>query len=158
MDASGIAEAALFEQGKYLEPGKYVLQINKIIEKKLRNNKGAAYIAECTVVESSDLKNHPVGSKASWYQDLGVDAAWGAIKEFAYATLGLKWPDQKDQCLALNEKGPDGKPLIQKLVEESVEQNAWKGRRVGVETYHKTTKERKVTFTVHRWEPVAQAA
>lgn len=148
---SGLRNASVFERGVFLQPGTYQLLINKCIVKETRKS-GDGYIVEMTVQKSSNPA-HPEGSKASWFQALrDKDVAFGALKEFIYATLGYRWPDDKETILAKVD------PVIEELIDSSLPteqggENSFAGKSVCVQTFLKKTAGKGLDFTVHRWSP-----
>ena len=146
---SGLKDAKMFERGAYLGVGKFQLEITKVLTKDTRKS-GNGFIVEFTVVQTSDEKNHPVGSKATWFQSLlDKDVAWGAIKEWAYAVMGFK-NTKEDTDRAKKELDP----VIEDLCDEAIDKGALNGKRVNVETHMKKTGKDK-DFTVHTWSPAS---
>jgi hypothetical protein len=72
-----------------LEPGKFTLTIDKVMQKQTRDY-GTACIVEVTV-DSSDNTENPVGTKASWFQPEQAKLDYGKrrIKSFLLSTLGV---------------------------------------------------------------------
>jgi hypothetical protein len=77
----GIGNAQYFEGGKYLTPGLYKAKIVKV-KQAMTRNKRPFFVVELNIQESSSLKEHPIGSDASWMVMLDQDAALGNIKHF----------------------------------------------------------------------------
>src|SRR5215472_14584830 len=142
---SGLRNASVFERGVFLQPGTYTLEINKCLVKETRKS-GDGFIVEFTVRQSTS-DQHPVGTKASWFQALkDKDVAFGAIKEFLYAVLGMRWPDDRERIL----KEVD--PVLEQLIDSSLPteqggQNSLAGKSVCVQTYMKKTAGKGLDFT-----------
>jgi len=77
----GIGNAQYFEGGKYVTPGLYKAEIQKVKQAKTRNGR-PFFVVEMKVLESSNLKEHPIGTDFSWMVMLDQDAALGNIKHF----------------------------------------------------------------------------
>jgi len=140
----GVGKAELFEKGKYLNPGLYVLAVKKTIFKSTRKS-GDAFIVEFEVLESSDEENHAVGSTCTWYQGLrDKEVAFPAIKDFMRNLLGIN-PDDK----AAMQEFADG---IDKMLHQAINNpDLFEGTRIRVETYMIKTKAKGLDFTVHKW-------
>lgn len=149
---AGLRNANIFETGQYLAAdGRYLLQIEKIILKETRKS-GKGFIVECTVVETSNEEKDPVGAKRSWFQSMkDLDVAFPAIKAFLYAALGYDYSKKEDKEY-LKAKV---EPIIDTVTFQACDEtrNPFKGRKVGVETTAKVTKEKKQNFTRHDFFP-----
>lgn len=71
----------------YIEPGKYVLEINAC--KEINGTKGTSFVVEFTVLES-DTDRLPVGSECSWVCGMagGIQLQQQNIKGFLCAAMG----------------------------------------------------------------------
>jgi hypothetical protein len=97
--------------GTPLTEGEYLVQLEDVIHLKTQK-KGEAFIVEYTVVESSDQEKHPVGSKRSWYQNMGNSpVALSEITKFMYALLG--YDSKRDETRIKTEVTPFLKGLTQ---------------------------------------------
>lgn len=146
----GLKNASIFERGVFLQPGVYDLEIDKVITKRTRKS-GDGLIVEFKVLTTTDEKNHPAKSKATWFQKMtDVDVAFGAIKLFLYAVLGYNYSDPEDKAKIAAEVDP----VIEGLMGEAVgDDQPLRGRRVRVRTYMKKTALKQADFTVHDWQP-----
>ena len=77
----GIENAEHFAGGKYIQPGLYLAEVVKV-KQAMTRNKRPFYVVELKVLESSNLKDHPLGTNMSWMVMLDQDAALGNIKHF----------------------------------------------------------------------------
>lgn len=77
----GIENAEHFDGGKYIQPGLYLAEIIKVKQAKTRKAR-PFYVVELKVLESSNLKDHPISTNMSWMVMLDQDAALGNIKHF----------------------------------------------------------------------------
>lgn len=77
----GIGGAQYFESGVYVKPGLYKVSVNKVKQFTTRKKK-PAFVVELKVLESSNLKDHPVGTDMTWMVMLDQDAALGNVKHF----------------------------------------------------------------------------
>jgi len=77
----GIGKAQYFEGGKYVNPGLYLAEIARVKQAKTRNGR-PFFVVELKVLESSNIKEHPVATDMSWMVMLDQDAALGNIKHF----------------------------------------------------------------------------
>lgn len=77
----GIGEAQYFEGGKYVSPGLYKTKIIKVKQASTRN-KRPFFVVEMKVLETSNEKDHPIGTDMSWMAMLDQDAALGNIRHF----------------------------------------------------------------------------
>lgn len=153
----GLANAAVFDRGMYIQPGfSGQLRIEKCLVKKSRKS-GDLFTVEFTVVKGNDLRDaqgreiHPNGTKVTWQQSLrDPDVAFGSLKLFTYAVLGLVW--NKDKAKIVKEVDPK----LEKILDDaSGDDNTLAGEEVCVHTYSKLTKEKQQAFTCHEWSPKA---
>ncbi len=144
---SGLKDAQTFERGTFLKPGAYTLKIvNGLTKTTIKS--GEAFIMEFEVLESSDLVNHPIGSKASWFQKLAnVPVAFGAIKEFIAAVYGYDLRTMKAQFEA------QICPQIEAYAAAATDgRNYLAGQIVKCQT-EQTKTQKQMDFTRHVWSP-----
>lgn len=144
----GMGDAKISNKLPSLGEGKYVVQIEKIGHFPTRAGYNAT-CAEFSVLESSNA-DHPVGVKRSYFQKMNVDAAMGALKQFACALSGI---DPKDTA-KVKEQARNLEEFLELAISK---ENPARGLRVGVNLVKITTKDGK-PFGKHDWFPVAQAA
>ncbi len=85
---AGIENANVYENGVYLTPGIYDLEVVRCISKKTRE-KGDAFIVEFEVLSTS-TSDHPVGSKRTWYQKMvDISVGHGAVAGFLMGCFDL---------------------------------------------------------------------
>lgn len=102
---TGIDKAQYFEGGKYITPGLFLVEIEKVKNDKTRKGR-PFFVVEMKVLESSNLKDHPVGTSMSWMVMLDQDAALGNIKHFL--TIACDVPENDvDEALATEACGED---------------------------------------------------
>lgn len=77
----GIGGAQYFESGVYIRPGLYKAVVQKVKQFTTRK-KVPAFVVELEVLESSNQKDHPLGTTMSWMVMLNQDAALGNVKHF----------------------------------------------------------------------------
>lgn len=104
-----IGGAQYFEGGKYISPGLYKAKIVKVKQAATRQ-KRPFYVVELNILESSNLKDHPIGSDASWMVMLDQDAALGNIKHFISVASDtpiddVQSADAEDSCSEANPLG-----------------------------------------------------
>jgi hypothetical protein len=132
---AGMKEAKTNERNDYLDADqKYLLKIVKTHVFETRE-KGDAYIAEFEIVKttSTNPKMAP-GRTVSWYQSLTKkDIAFGAIKLFCFAALGLDRVKDEEQIKKTNEQ-------IEPLMQESVQKNSFADALVVCETSSRESK------------------
>lgn len=73
---------------QYFEPGKYVVEIDRVFLHEKRLGGGKLFIVETTVKESDNLNIKP-GEQRNWVQRLDNDYAKPRIKSFIGAALGM---------------------------------------------------------------------
>jgi len=76
-----INEADYFEGGKYFTPGLYKVAVLRVKQGKTRKGR-PFFVVETKIQESSNLKEHPIDTDASWMVMLDQDAALGNVKHF----------------------------------------------------------------------------
>ena len=108
----GIGDAELFDRGKWLCgkcPGcaatglvdgkvcpackgfgsfRGVLEVKRTIAKETRNS-GLGFIVEFEVIETNMSGEHPISSKCTWFQKMGIDGAQSSVKAWAAACCGF---------------------------------------------------------------------
>ena len=150
---AGMRDAKMYETGTPLTVGVFAVEINKCILKNTRKS-GLAFIAEMTVIETSDPAKHPAGSKRSWFQKMAdLDVAHGSLKTFAAAILGFDPRSQKEEVKAKLD------PEIEAIMDAACDEHqVFAGKKVRVECTLTKTKEKKIDFTRHDWSPFVKAA
>lgn len=144
---SGLKDAQTFDRGTFFKPGAYTLKIVNCLTKQTVKS-GEGFIVEFEIMETSDPVNHPVGSKASWFQKLAnVPVAFGAIKEFLAAVYGFDLRTQKAQFDA--QMGPQ---IEAYAAAASDGRNNLAGQIVKVQTEQVKT-QKGGDFTRHAWTP-----
>lgn len=153
---AGMKEAKTNERNDYLDADqKFLLKVKKATVFETRE-KGDAYIAEFEILKttSQNPKMAP-GRTVSWYQSLAKkDIAFGAIKLFCFAALGLDRVKDAAKIQQVNEQ-------IEALMQESVIKNSFADAIVVCETSSRTAKTPKIvngvavttTFTNHSFSP-----
>jgi len=104
-----VEEAQYFERGNYVKPGRYLVEVLKVKEGTSRPPKNTGFfVVEMKVLESSDLKEHPLKSTMAWMTTMDKDAAVGNIKHFVSAAGNIPQDDVSlDDCkLACSEQNP----------------------------------------------------
>ena len=142
---SSVKTVPLTRGGTYLEEGRYRVQIDSC--KMIRGRGGDAFVCEFSVLESSNPKSHPVGSKASWYCGLTKvpEAALRDIVLFAAALFGIDTDDKEKIREEITEE------VLEWLVMDSNPIGKQEVRMtVGVKK--KPTKDGRGVFSVHTWE------
>lgn len=148
---SGIADAEVFERGKYMAGGfRGVVEIKRTILKKTRAV-GLAFIVELRIVETNMPEQHAVGSKATWFQKMSdLSVALPAIKGWAAACAGF-YPHEKDAIESEVEPELEG-ALDQATAAGNETDNAFTGILLRLETEQIKTKNDR-DFTRYDWEP-----
>ena len=148
---NGIGEATIGQGGTYFLDGHYSVELMRVFMLKTRDRKDL-FIAECKILES-DNEKRPVGSKASWCVNMGLDAALGNVKEFLAACYGAdpRSPEQVKQAFT----DQQGRDTTVATAEYSVsDANPMAGVKVRLEAFTKEKKTKKGEyFTVHVWSP-----
>ena len=103
----GIGKAQYFEGGKYLGPGLYLVEVLRVKQAATRNGR-PFFVVEMQILESSDLKEFPIGTSASWMVMLDQDAALGNIKHFlsVASETPINEVDKQDAEDAISEQNP----------------------------------------------------
>ena|SRR3990167_1759268 len=103
----GIGKAQYFEGGKYVAPGFYLVDVQRVKQAKTRNGR-PFFVVEMKIVESNDLKEFPIGTDMSWMVMLDQDAALGNIKHFlsVASETPLDAIDTQDAEDAISEQNP----------------------------------------------------
>jgi hypothetical protein len=106
---SNIEKAEFFANGKYVTPGLHLAEIVKVKSGVTRLKK-PFYVVEMKVVESSNEKEHPIGTTMSWMVMLDNDAALGNIKHFLSVAAGkdIKDVTEADGEESVSEENPFG--------------------------------------------------
>ena len=148
--ADKIANAEAFGVGTYLEPGLYLVEVQRLKEQvgRFRSAGTTAFIAELLIVESSNPVR-PAGVGVSWYQGenkLGYD---GRIKKFFHALF----PD----LVAMSAKDPKRYPAEFRSIYEGCvgTENLAMGQRVRVQVTA-TTSQAGRAVNDHQWAPAAK--
>ncbi len=145
---SGLKDAQTFDRGTYLKPGAYTLKIVNCLTKQTQKS-GEGFIVEFEVLESS-CPDHPVGSKASWFQSLkNVQVAFGAIKEFLAAVYGYPLNTAPGKAKFEAEMSPN---IEAYAAAASDGRNHLAGQIVKVQTEQVKT-QKQTDFTRHTWIP-----
>lgn len=140
---AGMENANVYENGVYLTPGIYDLEIIRCIDKMTRE-KGPAFIAEAEVLSSTNPE-HPVGSKRTWYQKMvDLNVGQGAIGGFLFGIFDL------DNVPA---RKTDFWPYMGRFMPRVVgPENVLSGLMVHVRCTQITTVKKGQPFTKHDWE------
>jgi hypothetical protein len=98
----GIENAEHFAGGKYVQPGLHLGEIIKVKQATTRK-KRPFYVVEMKVLETSNPKEHPIGTPFSWMVMLDQDAALGNIKHFVSVASDtpikeVQASDAEDSC------------------------------------------------------------
>jgi hypothetical protein len=146
----GIEDAELFERGVYLKGGFIgTVEIERTLVKHTRSS-GDAFIVEMRVIKSN-MDEHPVGQKVSWFQKLqDKDVALPAIKEWAAACAGYQVTQKEEIKTEVD-------PVLKEMMEiatDNPDDNDFTGIRLHVETNQILTKNNR-EFTRHNWAPLA---
>ena len=104
-----IGSAQYFESGKYVSPGLYLTEIQKVKQANTRNGR-PFFVVEMKVLESSNIKEHPLNTDMSWMVMLDQDAALGNIKHFISVASEtpineIQAADAEDACSEANPLG-----------------------------------------------------
>ncbi len=146
---AGLKDAQTFDRGTFFKPGSYTLKIVNCLTKQTVKS-GEGFIVEFEVLETTDPTNHPVGSKASWFQKMAnVPVAFGAIKEFLAAVYGYPLSQPVYKARFETEMGPQ---LEAYAAAASDGRNHLAGQIVKVQT-EQTKTQRGGDFTRHMWSP-----
>lgn len=145
---AGLNDTEVGKKGTYLEEGSYELQV-EIMQVIATRKIGDCFVLEATVTRSTNPK-HPIGSRRSWMQKMGEDTALSNIKGLCYAALGY---DHKDPAQAEEIKAKVD-PKCEEVMTRAVEDNAFKGTKIGVDVTQVTTKKGNL-FSKHMWRPAS---
>lgn len=147
----GIEDAEIFERGRYVDAGfQGVVEMVRTIGKSTRKS-GLAFIVEMKVI-SSNLPQHPVGQKVTWYQGLrDQDVAFPAIAKWAGACAGFDPNSDKDKIKA--EVQPDLKRMLGQAT-HSPDDNDFIGIKCFLSTSSRTSG-KGVVITNYEFAPVA---
>lgn len=133
----GIEEAKTSDRNPFIEPGIYLLEVQKITAFNGKN-KVPTFAAEFKVLEAQTTTGTPnaVGSTVSYVEKLTKDTALGNLKDFASGLSGRPKSSitKNDMDLLVSEKQPA------------------KGVKVRVEAF-KTPTKAGGEYTVKRWSP-----
>lgn len=104
---SGIKNAEYYESGKYVAPGLYLGEVLKVKQGMSRKKRGF-FAVELRVLESSNSKDHPVGTDMTWMVMLDQDAAMGNIKHFIAVAgdMSVDEVEEEDANDAVSESNP----------------------------------------------------
>jgi hypothetical protein len=148
----GIGEAEVYEKGVFLTAGGgYELEVQNILLKDTQRS-GLGFIVEFRILEvvgEEAERNHPVGSKGTWFQKMtDKTVALPSIKAFMISLMKI---DMRDTD-AMEEFNAGLEDLLDEITEplEAGEDHPLAGERIHCETYTKLTK-KNVEFTVHNW-------
>ncbi len=149
---SGIGDAPLFDRGVYIKPGFIgTLEVKRTIAKKTLKS-GIGFIVEFEVI-NSNMEEHPVGSKATWFQKMSdMTVALPAIKAFAAALSGYELHN-KEAIEA--EVAPELEEQLDIAVadEDGTEgNNPFVGLTINLQT-ESTKTSKGFDFTRHNWSP-----
>lgn len=104
---AGIGQAEVFETGVYIQPGVYLAEVKKVKQGETRK-KREFFVVEMKVLETSDIKAHPVGSDMTWMVMMDQDAALGNIKHFLNVAgdIPLEEISEQDALDAVGQENP----------------------------------------------------
>ena len=145
----GIEDAEIFEKGKYLAGGFFgKLECLRVLTKETIKS-GTGFIVEFKVIESNMIEEHPVGSRATWFQKMAdKTVAFPSIKAWASAMAGYG-NHQKDEIE--REVAPDLADALGQAADNETD-NVFTGVSVRVETTTIMTRNGR-EFTRHDWMP-----
>lgn len=103
---SGMEKAQYFDSGKYVAPGLYKTEVQRV-KQGVTRQKRPFFVVEMKVLETSN-KEHPVGTDMTWMAMLDQDAALGNIKHFISiaADKPLEAVTEEDAEEAVAEENP----------------------------------------------------
>lgn len=148
----GIESAEIYERGNYVKPGFVgIVEVVRTIAKDTLKS-GKAFIVEMRVLETN-LPEHPVGSKVTWYQGMNNKlTAFPAIKIWAAACVGYEAYQKAD---IEREVSPVIRELM-KISTDNPDKNDFVGTKLILRTTQTKTKEKGLDFTVYDFHPCAQ--
>lgn len=149
----GIGDAEIFERGRYIKGGfRGVVEVTKTLAKQTRKS-GVGFIVELKIVETNMPEEHPIGSKATWFQKMtDRDVAFPAIKAWAAACAGYE-AHEKDKIE--KEVAPHLSEALDNATTNPTD-NDFVGVLLRLETEQiKTRNDR--DFTRHEWSPYAES-
>jgi len=163
----GLGKAETFEKGNYLNPGYYVVKVERCLLKKSRES-GLGLIVELDILQSTfrpqvDPKNQnrtwqntPVGIPGTWWQSMEADGALNSVKGFVRSVLGLRLGTHPAECAELDAPIPGtSTALVENMMTLATSDlNLLGGLLVSVECYMIETQKRKQDFTVYNWSPL----
>lgn len=143
----GLDSAEIFEQGRYFPPGfKGVVEIERCIAKKSRKSGQDVFIVETKIIVGN-LDGWGSGTSGTWCQSMkNRNVAMNAIIAFICSCFGL----DKSKAFLEREVHPYAIPTMEQKIVGAV--NGLAGRIMSLETWNKTTEEKKEDFTVHDWD------
>jgi hypothetical protein len=108
-DDMDIDKAEYTPTSKYVTPGLHLVEIQKVKEGVTRK-KRPFFVVEMKVLESSNEKEHPIGTPMSWMVMCDQDAAAGNIKHFlgVAADKDIKAVTNEDAAESVSEENPFG--------------------------------------------------
>lgn len=147
----GIEDAEIFERGNYVKPGfDGIVEMRRTIAKSTLKT-GLAFIVEMRALESN-LTDHPVGSKLTWFQKMtDKTVAFPAVKAWVAACLGLE-AHQKEEIER------DVSPHVKELMKQATD-NPDANDFVGIKLRLRTTQvktQKGLDFTRYDFSPTAQ--
>ena len=145
---SGMRDAKGSSRGTYLEPGVFVVEVEKCHIFRTRQ-KEDLFIVELLVRESNNEK-HPKGSRRNFVQKMNVDATLPQIKQFVGACLGFE--EGSDRFLT--EFAPECETIAAAALAPPDGENILKGKTLQVEVVATVTKEKGLPFNRHKFRPV----
>ena len=141
-----IGDAQVGQGGIYFLPGNYVVEVLRCFTMRSRKREDLFFV-ECQI-HWSDNPERKAGTKASWVVNFKQDAALGNIKGFVAATQGIDPADNN----AVNEA------IDVEVCEYAVDgDNPLAGTKLSLQCTNIVTRAGN-DFTLHRWEPYAEAA
>jgi hypothetical protein len=155
---SGMSGAKVSKRGTFLTEGRYTLKVRQTLV--IQPQDGAeAFVLEAEVLTSSNPDLHPVGSERTWFQSFKYrESAFGELKKFTYAILGLDMSKPEDKKTIESKVDPD----IEALLAKAVEGNKFFDKVVNCEVVDRPTVNKKTgaegTFSNYNFTPIATGA
>lgn len=146
----GLRNAKISERGEFFGEGSFDLQINRLTSKMSDVGKGLMFIAEFTVLTSTQPKDPPMSDRV-WIVKMSNQAAPGNVKGLLVSALGKD--HHTDQLWIHNVFDPVCEMVMDRYVGA---ENALKDLFVHLETNVGKTKGRNgpiTDFTYHNWSP-----